>query len=604
MKLKAYILFFFLLCAGSVLAQVRFQVNVERTEVGVGEAFQVEFDLNAQGDRFTPPNFNGFAVVGGPNQSSGMTIINGKTTVNMGIGYVLSATKEGEYTIGPATIYVNGKEYATAPVKIKVGKARTNAQRQQAQQQAQQQAMDNLASNADISKDLFLKATVDKENVYQGQQFSITYSIYTRIPIMQTGQVKLPDLTGFWNQDVTINPQQKQVPWHVQVYKGVRYNVADVKQVILFPEHSGTIKIDPWSMDMVVRVAAPAKDIMDQFFGGAFEDKKITPKSEPLTIHVRPLPEAGKPASFMGAVGNFSIQSSIDKTSLKTNEALNYKISVTGSGNIKLLKDLNPNFSSDFEKYDPKIADSVKVNLSGVSGTRYYSYLLIPRHGGDYKIDPVKFSYFNPNTGKYVSLETKSFEVKVAKGANEANVTSIAGDKQDVKILDKDIRFIKTNDTGLAQSGEGFYGSMLYYLLLLLGPVLCLAAYILRNVQQARNADVVKVKNRRAGRIAAKHLANAQKQLAAKNTAAFYEAIFRGLYGYLADKLNIDYGQLDKPIIADTLQKRGAEQRVIDALLETLDLCEMARYAPVTNISEQQVYNKAKGVISDIENEI
>lgn len=602
MKLRIYILLFFLLSTASVFAQVKFTAKVDRTEVGIGEAFQIEFDLNAQGDRFTPPNFAGFSVVGGPNQSSGMTIINGQTTVSMGVGYILTASKEGEYTIAAATIYSNGKQYTSNQVRIKVVKGHP-AQRQQAQQQAQADAMDALASNADISKDLFLKATVDKDNVYQGQQLTITYSIYTRIPILQTGQVKLPDLTGFWNQDVTVNKDQRQVPWRVVTYQGKRYNVADLKQIIIFPEHSGNIKIDPWSIDMVVRVAAPARDIMDQFFGGAYEDKKITPKSAPLTIHVKPLPEAGKPADFVGAVGNFTVQSSIDKTSLKTNEALNYKIKLSGSGNLKLLNDLKPTFSSDFEKYDPKIVDSVKVNASGVSGDKYFNYLLIPRHGGDYKIAPVTFSYFNPATGKYNTLQTKGFEVKVAKGTNEANVTALAG-QPDVKVLDKDIRFIKTDDTSLTKTGEGFYGSLAYYILLLLGPMSCLGAYVFRNVQQARNADVVKVKNRRASRVAAKHLANAQKQLNAKNSTAFYEAIFRGLYGYLSDKLNIDYGQLDKPIIADTLKSRGAEPRVIEGLLETLDLCEMARYAPVTNISEQQVYNKAKNVISDIEDEI
>ncbi|MDB5011227.1 MAG: hypothetical protein JWQ06_2016 [Mucilaginibacter sp.] len=442
------------------------------------------------------------------------------------------------------------------------------------------------------------------DNVYQGQQLTLTYRIYTRVGIVQSQVTKMPDLTGFWNEDVKTNMQQ-QVPWHVETYKGLKYNVADIKQIILFPEHAGNITIDPFSMAFIARIQAPARDFMEQFFSGAYNDVKYNAKSTPVVVHVKPLPQAGKPDSFTGAVGKFTIDANIDKTHVKANEGLNYKVKISGSGNIKLLKTLNTNFPADFEKYDPKITDTVTELVSGVSGTRFYNYLLIPRHQGDFTIDPVKFSYFNPATGRYVSLSTKSFKIKVDKGIAESNVTALSGaDKQDVKLLAKDIRYIKTGDAGLSREDDEFYGSIGYYILLLSGPFAALAALAYRNWNQKNNSDIVKVKNRRAGKIAAKHLANAKNQLQAGNTKAFYEAVFKGLYGYLSDKLNISYADLDKDTIASALKARAVNERITGQLLETLDLCDMARYAPVTHISQQEVFEKAKNTINDIENEI
>jgi len=572
--------------------------------VGTGEQFEVTFSVNGNATNFSPPSLSGFQIAGGPNQSSSMEMINGNTTVSVAFSYVLVGVKEGDYTIGPATVIVDGRRLTTNPVKVKVVKGRpvAAAATTGAAPAVQQNAPGNTLASGSLSKSLFLRAVVDKDNVYQGQQLTLTYRLYTRTAIVQTQVTKMPDLTGFWNQDVTVKGQNT-ARWETEVYNGIKYNVANVKQVILFPEHAGNITIDPFSMDFVVRVMAPARDIMDQFFNGRYEDKKYSDKSDPVVVHVRPLPEKGKPADFDGAVGNFSIQSSIDKTSLKANESLNYKIQVTGSGNLKLLKNLTVNFPPDFEKYDPKVTDSITEKVTGVAGYRVYNYLLIPRHSGDYTIDPVKLSYFNPATGKYVSVATKAFQIKVAKGVNESNVTSLA-DKQDVKLLDKDIRYIKTNSTGLIKEGESFYGSTEYYLLLLLGPFLCLAAYVFRNQNQKYNSDIVKVKNRKAAKIAAKHMANAKQQLTAKNKGAFYEAVFKGLYGYLGDKLNIGYADLNRDIITSALKARGIGEQVTTRLEDTIDLCEMARYAPVTHISEQEVFEKAKGIINDIENEI
>jgi hypothetical protein len=343
---------------------------------------------------------------------------------------------------------------------------------------------------------------------------------------------------------------------------------------------------------------------MEQFFGGSYKDVKYKIESPPVTIHVKPLPDAGKPEGFTGAVGNFTFDAAVDKKELKANEALNYTLKIKGSGNIKLLNTLNTNFPSDFERYDPTITDTITEKLSGVAGTRTYNYLVIPRHGGTYTIDPVKFSYFNPSTERYVSFPSKTFQIKVNKGKDEVSVTAFSTNKQDVKVLGKDIRYIKTTGPDLNKPDDEFYGSLLYYLLLLLGPVLFATAFAYRRWDEKNNSDAIKVKSRKASKIAAKHLASAKKQLLARNTKAFYEDVSRGMYGYLSDKLNIPFAHLTRENVAAELRSRAVSDALIARITDTLDLCEMARFAPVRGISAQEVFDRTKNMISDMEEEI
>jgi hypothetical protein len=612
MKIKYSILLLLLLNTSLLFAaDIRFTASVNKTEVGTTEQFEVTFSVNGNGERFTPPSFNGFLVVSGPNVSTSMSVINGNASSSMAYSYELVAVKEGSYSIGPATIVVNGKQLHTEPIKIKVKKGQAPSQNNNAAAaqrgsrggggQAGGVAIHEAGTN--IAKSLFIKAVVDKSSVYLGEQITLTYRLYTNVALVGSQADKLPDLTGFYNEDIK-NPDQA-VKWRTEVYKGLSYHVADMKQSILFPEHAGNITIDPMSMIFVVRESAASSDPFDQFFGaGSYNDVNYKIKSVPVIVHVKPLPQAGKPDGFGGAVGQFSISNSVDKNELKSNEPLNYKIKVTGTGNIKLLKPFNPEFPTDFEKYDPKTEDAIAVKDNGVSGSRTYTYLVIPRHEGNFNIPPVKFSYFNPSTGKYVTLPTKGFPVKVNKGISENNVTAYGSDKQDVKTLNKDIRYIKNADGNISKNGEGFYDSGLYYGLLAFGPLLFLGALVYGKWYERNNSDIVKVKSRKASKIAAKHLASAKAQLSANNSKAFYENVFKGIYGYLSDKLNIAAADLNKEKIASELKARSVDEGLINELQDTLDLCDMARYAPVSGISEQQVFDKAKNIINDIEDKI
>jgi len=607
MKKRYSILIFFLFCTGNLIAQgIKFTASVDKNPVATGDVVAITFSINGNAERFNPPQFPGFTVAGGPNVSQSMEIVNGRSSETMAYSYELMATKVGEFTIGPATTTVNGHVYSTNTVKIKVIKGQSVPQNSQTQNGQAQSGPDNTitaAKMADLSRSIFIRAVVDKSDVYLGQQITLSYRLYVRgVGIEQNQPDAIPELNGFWSED--IKPKQQQVQWRVETFKGQRYNVADLKQSILFPEREGNLTIDPMGMKFVLRVQAPSEDIMDQFFG-SFKQVPYTAKSAPVTIHVKPLPLAGKPDSYTGAVGEFTVESSVDKTDLKANDALNYKVKVSGRGNIKLLKTLSTSFPADFDKYDPKITDSVTENENGLAGYRYYDYLLIPRHQGEYTIDPLKFSYFNPATNRYVSLTAKGFHIKVAKGNSQSNVTALSdADKQDVKILDKDIRYIKIDDISLNKRGDLFFGSFWYYILLFLGPCLCYGAYVYRNWLIKTNSDVVMVKSRKAGKVAAKHLASAQMQLQAGNSKAFYEDVFSGLYGYLSDKLNLQYANLNKETIASAMREKKVSSGLLGRLQDTLDLCEMARYAPVTHISESEVFEKAKSIINDIENEI
>lgn len=602
MKFNRIILFLvLLLVSGRVLsADITFTAAVSKTRVAVGEVFEISFSVNGNLQRFGPPPFEGFQVVGGPNQSSSMTSINGVSSVSMSLGYDLVGVKEGVYTIPGAVAVVDGKQYRSNAVKITVVKGQATGQRSSGGVGAgsSQPASD---PSFDISKRLFIRAVTDKTNVYQGEQIAVTYKLYTNIDIVDNALDKLPDFNGFWSQEIKINTQS--VDWTTEIFNGARYNVAVLKKVILLPERFGKLALDPLAMTFVVRQSVPSNDPLEQFFGGAVKDVKYKIKSMPISISVKQLPEAGKPASFQGAVGSFAIASSIDKSALKANEAINYKLKVSGRGNFKLLKTPELTLATDIEKYDPKISDQLTESLDGVSGSREYTYLLIPRHEGSYKLAPFKFSFFNPATRKYVELSTDAYELKVAKGDPGANVTAFSnGGQQDVAELEKDIRYIKTASTALSVPATGFYGSTLFLFILIAGPIAFLLALGYRSWYRNQNKDAVAVKGRRASRIAAKHMANAQKQLASGDTKVFFEAVYKGLYGYLADKLNISAADLSKEIIEEALKERSIDPTIIKEVDETIDLCEMARYAPMAGVSQVEVLEKAKRIIKDIEN--
>ncbi len=599
---KGFCTILFLLLSTTLLfaADIKFTATVSKSPVGVGEQFEIDFTLNTTGTRFTPPDVSAFQVLSGPNESISATVVNGSSVVSTTYSFILVATKEGTFNITAAAIVVNGHTLTSNALKIKV---QGQAPPQPKTQTQAAPADDNSPVNTkDLAKSLFMKADVSKTRVFTGEQIKVRYKLFTRVDLVANQLDKAPDLNGFWNQDV-VNKNPNAM-WTAETYNGVKYSVAVIKETVLFAEHSGDLTIDPLAMTFIVRLKTPPRKIMDNPFGN-YQDIKYQVKSAPVIVHAAPLPDAGKPTDFSGAVGHFSVFTDIDKRELKANETINYTFEVKGSGNLSLINAPKITPPVDFEKYDPKTTDRITVDSNGIAGSRQFSYLLIPRHQGNYKLDLAKFTYFDPAAKKYVTLPTNEFNVKVNKGDMQVNVPVFnSADQQDIKMLGNDIRYIKTSSAGIYQQGGEFYGSAWYYILLLLGPLSFTAALFYRRWEANYNSDAVLVKSRKAGKLAAKHLAEAGKQLAAGNNAAFFEAIAKGLYGYLSDKLDIPIADLNKETIEERLKARSVNEPVIKQLNDTMDSCEMARFAPVSVISQQQVFENAKNIINEIEEKL
>ena len=587
-------LLLFITVVTSFAQEVEFTAQTSANEVKTGDRFQIQFTANTSISNFKAPNLSNFRVLSGPNQSTSMSLVNGKTSSTISYSYVLMAVKEGEFTIEPAKGIANGKTYATNPLTISVGKGVKV-------QQNPTQENNNSAKKESSSEDLYIKSSVNKTNVYQGEQIIATYQLYTRVNIAGNELVKNADLNGFWSQEFDLGQSQ----WKQEIIGGYRWNVATIRKIILFPQRSGDLEIDPLEMKFIVqqRVAGGGQSIFDQFFGRV-ENVEYNLKSKPIKIHVVPYPTPS-PAGFKGAVGTIDMKMNVSANEVKANEAVNIKVKISGTGNINLIEKPELIFPKDFETYDPKIKDDIKTTATGVSGSREFDYLVIPRHPGQYKIDPITFSYFNPAIKKYSTITTEPISINVLKGdgSTSDNIVYSSANKEDIQVLGEDIRYIHTNNTTISHSNESFYGSWKFYGLLSLAPFLFLFAFFFRNKIRKAQSDIARVKSKKANKVASKLLSSAKQSIAANNKNAFYEDISKALFGYIGDKLNIAPSELNQTNIKEKLIQININEQTTKELIDTIELCDMARFAPVST-SEQDVYHKAESIINKIEQEV
>jgi hypothetical protein len=572
--------------------------SASRNQVGVGEQFQITYTLKGAGSNFRAPDMHDFVVLSGPNQSSSMEIINGNMSQSISLSYIIAAQSEGKFTIGPAAISSNGKQVNSKSLVIEVVKnpAAQNSRNGQ-------QAMDG-----DDNSDLFLRAFVDKSKVYVGEQLVVTFKIYTKVSIVQNALTKAPVFNGFWSEDI-VSPNQ-QATLRPEVFDGVQYQAAEIKKTVIMPQRAGYLEITEMVMDVVKRVQQRSRSnsFFDQFFGGGYQYLRATVKSKPIKIEVMPLPTAGKPLDFNGAVGDFGMECRLSNTNktLKTNDATNLYITLSGKGNLKLIDPFKLKLPPEIEGYDAKINDKISTTITGVSGSRTFDYLLIPRHSGKFQLPPISFSYFDISKKSYVTLNSPDFTLDVEKGAaneTEAGTTVITA-KEDVKILGNDIRYIKTK-TNLQKTGKDFFGSSKFYMLLFL-PVLLFVAFLLffKKYTNSLN-DTVSRKSKKATQIARKRLALANNYLQQNNYDAFYNELFKSINGYLSDKLNLSAVELTKEKISEVLLAKGTNQEAINFLLLTLNKSEFARFAPVKSTSAMQTdYADTVSTISKIEEEL
>ena len=569
--------------------------------VVVGDQFRLSYTITTQEVRnFRAPSIKGFEVLMGPSRStqSSVQIINGKTTSTQSITftYILLAKTEGEYTIPGATVTADGNQMASNSVTIKVLPADKSA--------GQNQGKGKTGSATISGNDLFITGTINKTTVYEQEAILLTYKIYTQVDLRGFDNVQLPDFKGFHSQEVELPTNRR---WGLEHYKGRNYQTTIFRQFVLFPQQSGKLTIDAARFDASIAVATQVDPFdFDSFFnggGGGYMVKKslFTPK---LSIDVKALPD--KPADFSGGVGDLNISSSINSTSVKTNDAVTVKVVISGTGNLKLLSNPEVKFPEDFEIYDPKSENNFRLTSEGLSGNKVIEYLAIPRNPGDYKIPPVSFTYFDVKSKSYKTLTTEGYNLHVEKGEGDATQT-IANftNKDEVKVLNEDIRFIKQNEVKLTPRGQFFFGTLGYWLFYLIPTLVFIIFFILYRKQIAANANVAKVRTKKANKVAVKRLKLAGKLLSDNKKDEFYDEVLKALWGYVSDKLSIPMSRLSKDNVEEELRNYGVAEELIAGFLKVLDNCEFARFAPSdANQGMDKIYAEALDIISKMEGSI
>lgn len=583
--------------------QVNFHASAPAV-VGTGEQFRLVFQLNASGTNLKLPVFDGFQIVMGPSTSSSTSVqyINGQMTRTQTTSYtfILQALREGTFSVDPAQITVDGNIVKSNPLTIEV----VAGQKSQSPATSSQQSSPPVSS-AEIGDDagLFIRAIVSKSNVYHGEPIIVTFKLYTKLEATNIENAKPPALNGFFQQEIEIPPLQSL---DREIVNGEVYGTGVLRKVILFPQRSGELMIDPYELDVIVReqTTPSGRGFFDDFFGSSqlVRKKAVSPK---IKINVKPLP-ANKPSAFSGAVGNFSIQAGVDKSQTKTNEPITYSIKLSGTGNLKLLEQPKVDFPIGFEVFDAKVNEAIKNTESGSSGSKSFEILIIPRNQGTYRIPSVNFSYFDPVTADYKSLRTGEITLHVDIGDETAGNVSVTGfTKEDVKIIGQDIRFIKLNKPVFRISNKVFFGSTAFFMAYVTAILIFLLLILFRRKHVQFNSDLQKVRNRRARKMARRRLKKAFKLLTDKKNQEFYEEILLSVWGYLGDKLNIPLSQLSRSAVYEKLEGHHDIQQELSSLFTLIDNCEAARYSPDYIGSEVKVvYNDAAQLIEKIENKI
>ena len=589
------------LSALAVYAQTDIKVEVHRV-VEVGEQFNVTFIVEGENSvsdfSWTPSD--DFQLLWGPQsgRSSSIQIINGKTTksVQTTYTYVLRASQAGKFTIPPATAKVKKNEISSRPVTVEVVAGQKPASQSQASQPQQSRSQNQQGVRAG---DIFLVLSLDRKNVVVGEPIIATIKLYQRVNIAGFEGVNFPSFNGFWSQELEA---PTNIEFVREAYDGQIYNGALLRKFVLIPQQSGTVTIDPAELVCLVniRVSSGTGSIFDGFFDDyRTVRQKVT--SKPITVNVSALP-SGAPASFAGGVGEFSISARLSKDALKTHEAGSLVVTVSGRGNVSLLEAPKVNFPPDMEVYDTKTSD--RIDKGGLSGSKTYEFPFIPRSSGDFTIEPIKYTYYDVNQKKYVTLQTQPLDMTVERSNEaESGPMVISGiTRKDVKNLGSDIRFINIKNPGLTDKGTFFVTSPLFVVLTVLLVILAVACWFIFRKIAARRADVAGAKNRKATKMAMGRLRLAGTFLKQNLYTAFYEELHKALLGFISDKLNMPAAELSRDRISETLAERGVAQGLIDTFISILDACEFARYAPdAGNEAMTAHYNSAIDVISSID---
>jgi hypothetical protein len=571
--------------------------------VTAGQQFNITFTVNSGGGEFSAPLFTGFYKLMGPqtSYSSSTQIINGKMSQETSYSYVyfLQALKEGKYSLGPAIFKIRGKTYTSDSIHIEVVSDASAAQKTNS-------GGNKVANESGITssgEDIFVNLSLNRKEVFLGEYIVATVKIYTKVNISGINEVKFPSFNGFMKSDLVTPPltslQQESVNSTV-------YGTGVIQQFLLFPQITGDVTIDPVQITVLIQQKSGQSD---PFFGDFFTQYQNVPKaiaSQAMKIKVKPLPGV-QPEDFSGIVGKLDLKATLSKDSVNVNDAVNFKIAISGSGNLKVAAAPSFKLPPDIEVYDPKITDDIKNGLNGTSGQKSFDYILIPRHYGDFTIPPLSYSYFNTSTGKYEKLTTPEFHIHANKGIEQNSGITVYGgvSKEDVKYVGKDIRFIKSVPGMMFKTGNIIVNKRSFLSTYAFAIFVFFIVLFLRREHLRRNSDLSLVRNRKAGKIAGKRLRLASECLKKENIDKFYEEILNALWGYISDKLNIPVSDLTRTNAISALSEKGISEERIKSLNEILDTCEFARYSPSKSGTEAaSIYEGASQFIKSVENSI
>ena len=616
--MRKRIILFLMLCPLWLWAQDNPTLTASsKKQVVVGERFQVVFEANAEGKNFQAPSFQGFNVVGGPftSTSSSFSMVNGSMSHSIKVTYTfaLQAYQEGTFHVGSASLTVSGNKISSEPFDIKVlpddGSYAGNSNGGYSGGQGGQQQ--NTSDPQVSGKDLFLKVIPSKKSAYVGEQVVLTYKLYTKVPVSSVSLSKMPSYASFWTKDISDN--SGTLRQSSEYINGIEYTAAEIHKVIVVPQRAGNLSIEPMTMECVAQIRTErnnsrSNDPFEAFFNDPFFNRNIVNvrkelSSQSFSLEVKNLPENGKPASFAGAVGNYNFKTEIDKDVLSTNEAVTVTVTVSGTGNIELLQMPQPVFPPDFEVYDPKISTNVNTTANGLSGTKKAEYLAIPRRAGEFSIPAVEFSYFNPATGSYESLQSEPYEIKVMKGKDSDDGGGFfASNQEDIKYLGSDIRHIMTGDPHLKPTHTTFFGSAAYFVVLLVLLLLFVILLFVLKKREQLSKDTAANRNRKADKVARGRLKNAYQYLKAKDQDKFYIEMSQALWGYIADKLGIERSKLSMDTVSETMKAKNVPDELTQQFVDTLNSCEFARFAPGSAEEKMDdLYQRGIDVISKAE---
>ena len=581
---------------------VSFEINTPLM-VTAGEMFRVEFVLtNAKPDQdsFKVPSFEGLEVLAGPTTSSGHSFqsINGvsssKSTYT--ITYVVMGQAAGNITIGSAEVAVKGKKYTTKATPIEVVAQSAKREEQAAAEQG------TAVQNQIAQDDILLRLNLSRSTVYQGEPIRASLTLYTRASIAGFEDVKLPSFNGFWSQELPVDDYRATR----QTVNGKVYDSQIIKEYLLYPQQTGTLAIEPADITAVAQVVMRTNRAFDPFFGGGSEVYNVPRKltTGRVNVTVKELPE-GAPASFTGAVGQFTMDTQLPSQELKANSAASYTVKIAGTGNLTFLQAPKLSLPSSFELYDVRSTEAIQSSTAGTSGYRQFEYPFIARAEGEYDIPAIEFSYFSPEKNAYVTLSSAALTLNVSPDGSVGSATAaqiITGtSKEGVRQLGSDIRFIKLGDAALASVAAPLMFSTAYFVILLLIIVLAVVAYFMlrRAIRDSKNT--VLVRNRRANKVAVQRFRAAERFMREQNRHAFFEEMLRALWGYMSDKLNIPVSTLTKENIREQLQRRGCPAEDAQRFTDIISRCDEAQYSPAESVQMSDVYAEGVNIISQIE---